>query len=64
MAMSRWLRWFASFLHRLTFDSVFVGIVNNKTMYCFCYFLFLADITFLFEKQLTAFNNEESANIA
>ena len=41
------------------FDSVFMNMVNNKTMYYFCYFLFLADITFLFEKQLTAFNIEE-----
>lgn len=30
MAMSRWLRWFTCYLHRLTFDSVFVGMVNNK----------------------------------
>ena len=38
-------RWFTSFLHRLTFDSVFIDMVNNK--------LFGHHIPF--EKQLTAF---------
>lgn len=27
-----WLEWFTSFLHRFTFDSVFVGMVNNKML--------------------------------
>ena len=43
------------------FDSIFMGMVNNKTMYCFCCFLFSLEHHILFEKQLTAFNIEESA---
>lgn len=30
LAMSRWLRWFTSFLHRLTFDSVLWDRINTK----------------------------------
>lgn len=65
MAMSHWLRWFTSFLHRLTFDSVFMGMINNKNMYI-ALLLFTSSFEhhIPFKKQLTAFNIEESAVVA